>query len=85
MVVAAVVAAGVGGVGEPGAAECAGDQVADGGVGIGLDDSGAGRGWLLMVLCLFSAVLSGSRVAVLPDVLGRAPAPTAPGGLLPGS
>jgi hypothetical protein len=36
LVVAAVVAAGVGDVGEPGAAEGAGDQVADGGIGIGL-------------------------------------------------
>jgi hypothetical protein len=36
LVVAAVVAAGVGDVGEPGAAECACDQVADGGAGIGL-------------------------------------------------
>jgi hypothetical protein len=36
LVVAAVVAAGVGDVGEPGAAESVGYQVADGGVGIGL-------------------------------------------------
>ena len=36
LVVVAVVAAGVGDVGEPGAAECACDQVAAGGVGIGL-------------------------------------------------
>ena len=35
LVVAAVVAAGVGDVGEPGAVECACDQVADGGAGIG--------------------------------------------------
>jgi hypothetical protein len=46
---------------------------------ISLNDSGGGRGWLLIVLCLFSAVVSGWRVAVLPDVLGAAPAPTAPG------
>jgi len=36
LVVAAVVATGVGGVGEPSAAESAGVQVADGGVGVGL-------------------------------------------------
>src|ERR1700750_1280645 len=36
LVVAAVVAAGVGDVGEPGVAECACDRVADGGAGIGL-------------------------------------------------
>ena len=36
LVVAAVIAAGVGDAGEPGAAESAGDQVADGRVGIGL-------------------------------------------------
>ena len=49
-----------------------------------LDDSGCRRGLLLIVLCRFSAVGSGWRVAVLPDVLGAAPAPTAPGGLLSG-
>jgi hypothetical protein len=32
----------------------------------------------------FSAVVAGWRVAVLPDVLGAAPAPTAPGRLLSG-
>ena len=31
------------------------------------------------MLCRFSAVVAGWRVAVLPDVLGAAPAPTAPG------
>src|SRR5512135_3397710 len=36
LVVAAVVAAGVSDIREPGTAECAGDQVADGGIGIGL-------------------------------------------------
>jgi len=36
LVVAAVVEAGVGDVGEPGTAESASDQVADGSVGIGL-------------------------------------------------
>jgi hypothetical protein len=46
---------------------------------IGLDDSGYRRGPLLMVLCRFSAVVAGWRVAMLPDVLGAAPAPTAPG------
>lgn len=44
---------------------------------INLDDSGGRRGLLLIVLCRFSAVVGGWRVAVLPDVLG--PAPTAPG------
>jgi hypothetical protein len=52
-------------------------------VGINLNDSGGRRGWLLIVLCRFSAVLSGClvsrRVAALPDVPGAAPAPTAPG------
>jgi hypothetical protein len=52
---------------------------------VSLDDSGCGRGWLLIGLCRFSAVVSGWRVAVLPDVLGAAPAPTAPGRLLSGS
>ena len=51
---------------------------------INLDDSGCRRGLLLIVLCRFSAVVAGWRVAVLPDVLGAAPTPTAPGGLLPG-
>ena len=37
-----------------------------------------------MVLCRFSEVVAGWRAAVLPDVLGAAPAPTAPGGLLSG-
>lgn len=46
---------------------------------ISLDDSGCPRGLLLIVLCRFSAVVAGWRVAVLPDVLGVAPAPTAPG------
>ncbi len=50
-----------------------------------LDASGCRRGLLLIVLCRFSAVVAGWRVAVLPDVLGAAPAPTAPGGLLSGS
>ena len=50
-----------------------------------LDDSGCRRGLLLIVLCRFSAVVAGWRVAVLPDVLGAAPAPTAPGGLPSGS
>ena len=36
------------------------------------------------MLCRFSAVVAGWRVGVLPDVLGAAPAPTAPGGLLSG-
>jgi hypothetical protein len=44
-----------------------------------LDDSGCRRGPLLIVLCRFSAVVAAWRVAVLPDVLGAAPAPTAPG------
>ncbi len=44
-----------------------------------LDDSGCRRGPLLIVLCWFSAVVAGWRVAVLPDMLGAAPAPTAPG------
>jgi hypothetical protein len=47
--------------------------------GANLDDSGCRRGLLLVVLCRFSAVVAGWRVAVLPDVLGMAPAPTAPG------
>src|SRR6266851_8516472 len=46
---------------------------------VNLDDSGCRRGPLLIVLCRFSAVVAGWRVAVLPDVLGVAPAPTAPG------
>ena len=48
-----------------------------------LNDSGAGRGQLLIVLCRFSVVVSGSYVPggwrwrpVCPE---RAPAPTAPG------
>jgi hypothetical protein len=48
-----------------------------------LDDSGDGRGWLLIVLCRFSAVVSGSRVSggwrCCPMCSGGAPAPTAPG------
>jgi len=48
-----------------------------------LDDSGDRRGSLLIVLCRFSAVVSGSQVraggVAAPDVLGAAPAPTAPG------
>jgi hypothetical protein len=51
---------------------------------VNLDDSGCRRGPLLIVLCRFSALVAGWRVAVLPDVLGTAPAPTAPGGLLSG-
>jgi hypothetical protein len=47
--------------------------------GTSLDDSGRRRGPLLIVFCRFSAVVAGWRVAVLPDVLGAAPAPTAPG------
>ena len=31
------------------------------------------------MLCRFSAVVAGGRVAVLPDVLGAAPVPTVPG------
>ena len=50
---------------------------------VNLNDSGVARGWLLIVSCRFSAVLSGPRVpgglAVLPGVPGAAPAPTAPG------
>src|SRR6266536_2300859 len=46
---------------------------------VSLDDSGCRRGLLLIVLFRFSAVVAGWRVAVLPDVLGTAPAPTAPG------
>ena len=50
---------------------------------VSLNDSGVGRGQLLIVLCRFSAVVSGSYVPggwrwrpVCPE---RAPAPTAPG------
>src|SRR5215469_11499370 len=53
-------------------------------LGVSLDDSGCRRGLLLIVLCRVSAVVAGWRVAVLPDVLGVAPVPTAPGGLLSG-
>ncbi len=37
-----------------------------------------------MVLCWFSAVVAGWRVAVLPDVLGAAPVPTAAAASFPG-
>ena len=51
-----------------------------------LDDSGGGRGWLLIVPCRFSVVLSGPRVPggwrCCPMCSGWAPAPTAPGSLL---
>ena len=47
-----------------------------------LNDSRVGRGWLLIVLCRFSAVVTGWRVPggwrCWPDVLGTAPVPTAP-------
>ena len=46
---------------------------------VSLDDSGCRRGLLLIVLCRFSAVVADWRLAVVPDVLGTAPAPTAPG------
>ena len=52
-----------------------------------LDDSRGGRSWLLIVSCRFLAVSSGSRIPggwqCCPMCSGRAPAPTAPGGLLP--
>jgi hypothetical protein len=51
--------------------------------GLDLDDSGDGRGSLLIVLCRFSAVVSGSLVPGgwrrCPMCSGRTPAPTAPG------
>ncbi len=50
---------------------------------VNLDDSGAGRGWLLIVLCrVFRPwCLAGGfpAAAVLPMCSGAAPAPTAPG------
>jgi len=53
---------------------------------LNLDDSGGGRGWLLIVPCRFSVVLSGPRVPggwrCCPMCSGWASAPTAPGSLL---